>query len=146
MSAENPTAKPRGAKAFVFWTLLFLLPVILVALLEGGLRLGGFGGYAPVFRRVGRTPHGELVITDQAGAASYFFANRDRPGYNDQYSFYEPKGTNTVRIVFVGESATKGFPQPRNLDVLRADPEFRENAADAVVAAVPFRADAEAAA
>ena len=36
------------------------------------------------------------------------------------------------------------FPRPRNLDSLRADPEFRENAANAVVAAVPFRAEAEA--
>jgi antitoxin HicB len=38
------------------------------------------------------------------------------------------------------------FPRPRNLDDLRADPDFLESAADAVVAAVPFRAAAEAAA
>ena len=38
------------------------------------------------------------------------------------------------------------FPQPRNLDELRADPYFLESSADAVVAAVPFRAAAEAAA
>jgi antitoxin HicB len=34
------------------------------------------------------------------------------------------------------------FPLPRNLDVLRADPQFQESAADAVGAAVPFRASA----
>jgi antitoxin HicB len=38
------------------------------------------------------------------------------------------------------------FPRPRNLDELRADPDFLEGAADAVVAAVPFSAAAEAAA
>jgi len=38
------------------------------------------------------------------------------------------------------------FPAPRTIDVLRADPRFRDEAADAVVAAVPFRAPAEAAA
>lgn len=38
------------------------------------------------------------------------------------------------------------FPRPRNLDELRADPDFLESAADAVVAAVPLRADADAAA
>jgi antitoxin HicB len=37
------------------------------------------------------------------------------------------------------------FPHPRTIDELRADPEFQEDAADAVIAAVPFRARAEAA-
>lgn len=38
------------------------------------------------------------------------------------------------------------FPAPRSIDALRADPDFRAQAADAVVAAVPFRAPAEVAA
>lgn len=33
------------------------------------------------------------------------------------------------------------FPHPRTLDALRADPSFRQEAADAVVAAVPLEAD-----
>jgi len=39
----------------------------------------------------------------------------------------------------------KRIPEPRTTNELRADPEFREDAADAVIAAVPFRAKAEAA-
>lgn len=38
------------------------------------------------------------------------------------------------------------FPAPRTIDELRGDPDFRTQAADAVVAAVPFRVSAEAAA
>lgn len=38
------------------------------------------------------------------------------------------------------------FPAPRTIDALRVDPEFLDRAADAVIAAVPFRARAEAAA
>jgi antitoxin HicB len=38
----------------------------------------------------------------------------------------------------------KGIPKPRTIDELRADPDFRD-AADAVIAAVPFRIKAEAA-
>ncbi len=38
------------------------------------------------------------------------------------------------------------FPPPRTIDELRADADFQQRAADAVVAAVPFRLDAEAAA
>jgi predicted RNase H-like HicB family nuclease len=39
----------------------------------------------------------------------------------------------------------KEFPQPRTIDALRANLEFQEAATDAVIAAVPFRAAAEAA-
>jgi len=38
------------------------------------------------------------------------------------------------------------FPPPRTIDELRTVPDFQERAADAVVAAVPFRVSAEAAA
>ena len=37
-----------------------------------------------------------------------------------------------------------GFPRPRSVDELRADPDFRADAVDAVLAAVPLRLDAEA--
>jgi antitoxin HicB len=37
------------------------------------------------------------------------------------------------------------FPAPRTIDELRADLNFQEDAAEAVVAAIPFRAKAEAA-
>jgi antitoxin HicB len=39
----------------------------------------------------------------------------------------------------------RDWPPPRTIDDLRTDPEFQESVADAVVAAVPFRAKAEAA-
>src|SRR5216684_115479 len=39
----------------------------------------------------------------------------------------------------------KEIPKPRTIDELRADPVFRDDAADAVIAAVPFRIKAEAA-
>ena len=42
--------------------------------------------------------------------------------------------------------AGEDFPTPRTIDQLRAEPEFQALAADAVVAAVPFRASAEEAA
>ncbi len=41
--------------------------------------------------------------------------------------------------------ADSRFPAPRTIDELRADPEFQADAADAVIAAVPFRVKAEAA-
>lgn len=44
------------------------------------------------------------------------------------------------------ESTGRKWPAPRTIDALRASPEFKEDAQDAVVALVPFRAKAEAAA
>lgn len=43
------------------------------------------------------------------------------------------------------ENTGWAFPEPRTIDDLRADPAFQENAAEAIIAAVPFRAKAEAA-
>jgi tetratricopeptide (TPR) repeat protein len=102
-------------KRLVFGALCVFGPVLLLGLLEMILRFSGMGGYPSIINQVGPTSEGNLVITDPAGAISFFFANPERPGYNEQYSFYDPKGPNTVRVVLVGESAIKGFPQPRNL-------------------------------
>ena len=102
-------------RIIVFRLICVLLPFLLLGLLEGILRLKGLGGYAPIIRPIGPTEHGTLVITDPAGAITWFFANHKRPGYNEQYSFYKPKSASTIRIVLVGESAMKGFPEPRHL-------------------------------
>ena len=102
-------------KRFLFVCVLLLLPFFSVGMLEAVLRLAGFGGYPPIIQPVGPVAAGTLAITESAGAATYFFANPDRPGYNEQYSFLTPKPPNTIRIFLVGESAIKGFPQPRNL-------------------------------
>jgi predicted RNase H-like HicB family nuclease len=42
-------------------------------------------------------------------------------------------------------AGSNALPAPRTIDELRADPQFRDDAADAVVALVPFRPKAEAA-
>jgi tetratricopeptide (TPR) repeat protein len=54
---------------------------------------------------------------EPAASKPYFFANPDRPGYAEQTNFRMPKPAGTVRIFLVGESAAKGYPQPRNLSM-----------------------------
>jgi predicted RNase H-like HicB family nuclease len=44
-----------------------------------------------------------------------------------------------------GRDGSKRFPTPRSIDDLRSEKDFQTNAADAVIAAVPFRVKAEAA-
>jgi antitoxin HicB len=43
------------------------------------------------------------------------------------------------------QDGSQGFPPPRRIDALRSDRQFQEDAVDAVVAAVPFRTQAQAA-
>ena len=42
-------------------------------------------------------------------------------------------------------NGSKAIPSPRTIDELRTDTEFQQDATDAMIAAVPFRATAEAA-
>jgi antitoxin HicB len=55
----------------------------------------------------------------------------------------------TEVLEFAAEDWTKltgkGFPPPRTIDELRSDDQFHAQASDAVVAAIPFRVQAEAA-
>jgi len=105
-----------SGKRFAFIIAAIALPVIVLIVLEISLRLlTDLGGYPPLLKHVIDTEKGSLYVVDQQRARSYFFANRDRPGYNSQYSFYLPKPTNTVRILLAGESAIQGYPQSRHL-------------------------------
>ena len=108
---------PQGKRLF-FRTLTALFPFLAVASLEAALRLSGRGGYPAFLREAGRLPSDEtLCLVEPAASKPYFFANPDRPGYADQSTFVMPKPAGTVRIFLIGESAAKGYPQPRNLSM-----------------------------
>jgi tetratricopeptide (TPR) repeat protein/nitrate reductase NapE component len=103
-------------KRRLFLAITVLFPVLALALVEGGLRLFGWGGYPPFITQVGTLPSGEtLCVVDADATRPYFFANPDRPGFAEESAFRMPKPANTVRIFLIGESAAKGYPQPRNL-------------------------------
>lgn len=110
--SDQPISRSRR---IVFLSLCVLSPVALLAAIELLLRLYGLGGLPPLFRPVTKTPAGTLMIADVSKARSYFFANPDRPGYNDVYTFMMPKPTNTFRVLMAGGSAVRGYPQPRSL-------------------------------
>jgi lysophospholipase L1-like esterase len=102
-------------KRLVFGFIASLLPVLVAILIELALRTLGFGGYAPMFRKLGPVPGGNLILAAQGGAESWFFANPGRAGTSEQYTFVDPKPANTVRVLLIGESAMQGYPEPRHL-------------------------------
>ncbi|MFQ5502098.1 MAG: hypothetical protein ACE5EQ_07320 [Phycisphaerae bacterium] len=109
-TCRSPLSK---RKRRVFALMAMLLAGLLLLVTEGVLRLFGFGGYPPTFRTIGPTEGGMLVSTNKGGAASYFFADRHRPGSIGDYTLLHPKPPGTVRIMLFGGSAIKGFPQTR---------------------------------
>lgn len=99
-------------RKFLFAAAAFAIACLAVVAVEGGLRLFGIGGYASVLRDVGEAPRGHVVVSDATGAASYFYANKSKPGGIFESTFHQPKHAGVFRVFWLGESAAKGFPQP----------------------------------
>lgn len=105
-------------KRGLFMAITLALPLAALGLVEGALRLAGWGGYPTFFRIAGQLPSGASVaLVEPAATKPYFFANPTRPGYAEETNFLIPKPAGTVRVFIVGESAAKGYPQPRNLSM-----------------------------
>lgn len=118
VDGPNAAAALPGWKRAVFMAVTLALPLVALAVAEGALRLAGWGGYPAFLRVAGRLPSGAAVaMVEPAASKPYFFANPTRPGYAEEYNFLMPKPPGTVRIFLIGESAAKGFPQPRNLSM-----------------------------
>jgi lysophospholipase L1-like esterase len=106
-------AKISSARRRLFIAISLLLPVLALAGIELMLRLFDIGGHHSILKKMDDTPYGRLVVTDISGVQNFFHANPERPGSIGQHSFYTPKQTGTVRIVLLGGSMIKGYPQTR---------------------------------
>lgn len=133
MAPVRPPPTLRGRARLVALTAISVLAaVLMLAALEGALRLAGYGGYGSAFRVVGTLDNGsKVVFTDHAGPTSYFFANRSLPGSLDPVAFESPKPRGTFRVLVVGESAAKGNPYPRPLSWADLFREMLESSATA---------------
>ncbi|MFM8365200.1 MAG: hypothetical protein ACKOAS_08640 [Verrucomicrobiota bacterium] len=107
-----------NTKLWLFRGITLSLPLAVLGLAELVLRLFGWGGYPAWIREAGKLPSGAAVcMVEPAASKPYFFANPNRPGYAEQSNFEMPKPPDTLRIFLIGESAAKGYPQPRNLSM-----------------------------
>ena len=112
--AQKPGAPPAAPLSAgtrrAFWLATLLLPVLFFALLEGGLRLGGYGGGFPLFVPL---DEGETVLTPNREVARRFFADGAfYPNPNPDF-FAADKPARGFRVVVQGESSAAGYPYYR---------------------------------
>jgi tetratricopeptide (TPR) repeat protein len=115
-AASSAPPKPREPlsprKAALFATITVLLPFLLLALLEIGLRIGGYGGDLSAFE----TPpalHGVYKVPSENVGKRYFPDERYPPSPPGD-AFLARKPVHSLRLFVMGESSAAGFPYPPN--------------------------------
>ncbi len=104
----KPTHIPGGNRQFGFWVFTFVFPLILLGLLEIGIRVVHAG------------PDLSLFVKEKIGATSFLVMNPDVKGRyfarvtfspTTSYDYFQmPKPPATFRIFCLGGSTTVGFP------------------------------------
>jgi len=97
---------------------VFLVPLVLLVLLEAGLRLGG-AGYATDFFL--KSPGGDAFVPNDHFAWQFF--SRKTGARPDYFTLPARKDPSSLRIFVLGESAAMGAPDPafgfsRVLDIM----------------------------
>ncbi|MEM1056583.1 MAG: tetratricopeptide repeat protein [Bacteroidota bacterium] len=107
--ADGPT--PSGelspGRKRAFTVAMLLLPVLFFLVLEGGLRLVGYGASYPLFVEVENAP--DLLMPSREVAQRYFTQQATVPTPNPDF-FPIEKGEDVVRIVAQGGSSAAGYP------------------------------------
>lgn len=127
--APAPRSRRRRQRKPLSWAgrlLLLGFALLILAGIEGSLRLAGFGGSPRLFIALA-TRKADMeggvaggIYTLNRLAIQSFFPNQTDKGENVLGSFRQerilvPKPPEVFRIVMVGESTVEGFPMPRNL-------------------------------
>lgn len=96
-----------GRKRAVFFAIMLLLPLFFFLLLEGGLRLAGYGESYPLFIPLGENP--ALLHQNPDVAKRYFYQVSNVPRSITDY-FDAEKQPHTFRIFVQGGSSGAGYP------------------------------------
>jgi lysophospholipase L1-like esterase len=100
------------SKRIAFSLLALALPVILVGIVELGLRLAKYGGNDALFVVPSYRPPGYLVVNPDL-SRRYFPDDPNPPGLSPE-PFRSVKPTRGFRVFVLGESTAAGFPYMRN--------------------------------
>ena len=105
-NAKNNQKRP------IFYVIVILLPFVLILMLEGLLRLAGFGKEYPLFVP---SSYSQDYLQPNPEIVKRFFhqANFAPPVGPDTFLFRKNKDPDSIRIVLMGGSTAAGFPYGR---------------------------------
>ena len=105
---SQSTVKP-GSFRWLFYCILVFIPVLFFLVLEGSLRLAGFGETWPLFIPVDRAPD---YLAANPEVVKRFVADRSRTPYVQilPMPFPEHKAPGTFRVFVQGGSTAAGWP------------------------------------
>ena len=89
-----------------------MLPFVLLALLEVGLRIASYGGETPLFEAP-EVLRGDYLVPGQNVGRRYFPRERFPPSPPGD-AFLAVKPAHSMRLFVMGESSAAGFPFPAN--------------------------------
>jgi len=107
----SPVNEPKGAKLAVFKLLAIAIPVLLLVILEVGLRAFNYGHNTSVFVPY---PADDRFLQVNYYAAEKFFSDTINATHGSSEIFAVNKSAETVRIFVLGESTTIGYPYFHN--------------------------------
>lgn len=106
------------ARHTAFLALTLLLPILVLAIVEGALRLARPSGGLPLFVAAELAGGGDYLIANRRVGARWF-AGLDNPPGPAAEPFAAHKPDRGFRIMVLGESSAAGFPYPRNVTFSR---------------------------
>lgn len=112
MSTEPELPRLSPATRAIFAVVAMLLPFVAATLLEGALRLGGFGRGRSLF--VPAPFDSARYLAPNPRFAARYFPGDPSPPTPPADAFLRQKPSNGFRIFVLGESTTAGFPFPAN--------------------------------
>lgn len=117
---ENTAAPPAVAgepftrrRYVLFLAITLLVPVLVIGIIEGALRVARPDGGLPLFVQA-RIVNGNYLVANQR-VGERWFAGIANPPNPAPEMFAAEKPVGAFRVFVLGESATAGFPYPRNV-------------------------------
>jgi tetratricopeptide (TPR) repeat protein len=112
---KEPVLAPvqAGRRHGLFYGILFLLPVLCLLALEGGLRSFDYGQSLQLFIPVGEDYPDHL--TTNPDVSLRYFNKRDNPPVPNEDYFLKQKPENGFRIFMLGGSTAAGWPYAGNM-------------------------------
>jgi tetratricopeptide (TPR) repeat protein len=110
MRGRSMSTSPKNTgRPYLFTLIALLLPIVLLLLVEAGLRLAGVAAVAPLFIDEPNNP--DYRLTNPNVILRYFSNPTQAPGIQIETSFFlKEKPVNGLRIVVQGGSTAAGFP------------------------------------